>query len=209
MRYHELRESYAFSADGLVYHGSKQRGIKDFIKKKGIRAAFFDTHEVMANGFFFALDIQDARSYGPYVSSYRIATRKPLVFGHDGVDPIYDTTRKNDLRYVLAATLERMPDGDFVYRGLTNDIYVKAEDIANNDLPQDDDWIYSYLGSGGLDWEVLDNFEAVARMRKRGYDSTVVYENGVKTNNRAWFVMDANQIQFVAEVYPPQDEDDE
>lgn len=190
---------YIFSSDMPVYHGSKQRAIKDFIKKKGFRAAWFDTTEVMANGFFFAVTPQDAQEYGPYVSEYRIRATKPLIFGYDGVDPIKDIKRKADIRYVLSALLKKVNDDPYVvFNGMQNDVFVKIEDINNNDLEQDDDWIYQFIGSGGIDWEVLDNPVAVQRMRERGYDSTVAYEKSLTHNS--WFVLDANQIKFVKEI---------
>lgn len=191
-----LIEAYAITASGqLVYHGSKTRRIEQFEYRHGTRSAWFDIKHVQANGFFFALTPEEAREHGPYVSAYHIQTNRPLVFGHDGVDPVRDLQRKADIQYILSAALDPLANGDFEFAGLTHDIYVRASAVSNIAS----DWIYEFMGPGGLDWEVLDVPEVVKRMRERGYDSTVVYEKHLR-NHISWFVLDPQQIQFVAEI---------
>lgn len=214
MRYAELilKESYAYQTrpPALVYHGSKARAIKDFEYRSGKRAAWFDVHDVKANGFFFALTPQEAKEFGPHVSAYRITCNHPLVFGTDGVDGVRDPKRRANIRYCLSALFGPPAPGDTHVRfeGMNDDVYVPIEDLQRNDYgPDETDWIQNFMGGPGLDWEVLDHPEVVRRMRERGYDGTVVYEKLVDSKV-SWFVISPQQIQWVEEVVPQTDDFD-
>lgn len=204
-----LQEKYELLPPKVVYHGSKKSVVTAFKHQTGKRAAFFDVKEVMSNGFFFAQNPKDASTFGPYVGAYHIDLRRPLVTGADGIDGIRDAKREADVRYVLGALMVKQDDGHYVFNGMQNDIWAHPDHIDQSPGPdnRDDDWIYHFMGSGGLDWEVLDHPEAVRRMVERGYDGTAVQEPGTQ-DSRAWFVIRPEQITFIEQVLPAQDDEE-
>ena len=206
-----LNERYETHPPQVVFHGSKKSVVQNFEYRNGVRGAFFDVKEVKANGFFFAQTAEDAKSFGPFVGAYHINLKRPLVTGADGIDGIRDPKREADVRYVLSALMKPEEPGWNVYNGMNNDIYASDEQMTSSPghEARDDDWIYHFMGAGGLDWEVLDHPEAIKRMVERGYDGTAVNEPGTH-DNRAWFVLRPDQVRFVEQVYPdPYDHDED
>jgi hypothetical protein len=163
----------------------------------------------MANGFFFAQTAQDAAEFGPYVGAYHIDLKRPLIAGADGIDGIRDPKREADVRYVLSALMKPEADGHHVFHGMNDDIWAKPEHMEAGPgyENRDEDWIYRFMGSGGLDWEALDHPEVVKRMVERGYDGTAVHEPGAQ-DSRAWFVIRPEQIRFIEQVLPHTDDED-
>lgn len=190
----------------LVYHGSKTPSIKNFEYRTTKRFVLFSEFETKANGFFFALTPQEAAEFGRYVSAYKITCKKPLISGHEGVNKIAPE-KMEDLAYIFSALLE--DGGNFMsYEGLVHTFDIPKDRMNNPN------WVYEFIGTGCIDWEYLDNAEFVKRMRERGYDSTVVYENDLPSH-RSWFVVSPEQITFVKEVmdaknpYAYSDEEDD
>src|SRR5208283_2287830 len=64
------------------------------------------------------------------------------------------------------------------------------------DVDEDGNWMNEVVKSNGLDWNILDNATAVARMKERGYDSTMVDEESGKYS---YCVFSPNQIRIVGD----------
>lgn len=176
-----------------MYHGSKTSNIKNFEYKTGKRSILWNEVETKSNGFFFALTPQEAKKYGPYVGCYKITCNHPLISGTEGVGRISNPQKINDMQYIFSALLIEEDNGDYSFEGLKNIIYISKKDYDN---PEKSQWFLEFVGTGGIDWECLDNSEFVKRMSEKGYDGTVVYESSL-ASKFSWYVIKPSQIHFL------------
>lgn len=186
----------------LGYHGTSAM-FKKFEKKGGIRQILFSSFEVPSTGFFFSDNFEDAQSFGPNVIVAELTLRHPLAFpDHDehakfwknefeyffgqDVDSDFDTAWQYDLDYIFAPLIQH--DGDkYVVDLGAGRYYVDPGNV---------DWSEFAILNGGVEWNVLDNPEVVARMQDRGYDGTVVYEPATYSGY-SYFVIDESQIKIL------------
>ena len=196
-----LVEAYLTHPPAVVYHGSKNPNISNFEYREGTRSVLWTQIKTKANGFFFALNPQDAAKYGRYVGCYKIVCNKPLISGTEGVDSVAPN-KIADMNYIFAALLEEDDEGNLFHEGLMHITYVNKSDLED----PSSQWFMEFVGAGGLDWECLDNAEFVKRMRERGYDGTVVYEPESDTK-KAWFVVSPQQIQYLGPYKEPSEDD--
>ena len=177
-----------------VYHGTSV-SFNEFQKKKSTRYVLFDEIHVDVQGFFFAEDIHEAKSYvggkGWVVECY-VDLKKPLLdprkHKHLGVDKLPEALEK-DVVEILSEAIEGTGDDRKITLMLTT-VY------PDNPKYEDSDWIYEMISSGGLFWDIMDNPKVVKKMQALGYDGTFVHEDN-HDNGRSIFVPNEKQIKIV------------
>jgi len=185
----------------LGYHGT-HAVFRNFEKRGGVRQILFSSFKVPSNGFFFSDNLDDAAGFGPNVIVANLILRRPLVFPeHDKHAAFWNnefsyffgqdmdeaaTVWQSDLDYIFAPLIQE-DNGRFVVDLGSNRYYVD---------PDNTDWSEFAVLDGGVEWNILDNSDVVARMQERGYDGTVVYEPGTYSGY-SYFVIDQSQIEIL------------
>jgi RNA:NAD 2'-phosphotransferase (TPT1/KptA family)/GNAT superfamily N-acetyltransferase/2'-5' RNA ligase/8-oxo-dGTP pyrophosphatase MutT (NUDIX family) len=153
---------------GPVYHGTDKKFDK-FEQKPGTRYILFSEIKVQAGGFFFTDDPEEAKEFGSNVMTCYLKMKKPLIRQEDQ----YNLSKKQiaDLTYICEPC---MSDGYSDLQG--NSVKTIELGAFAIDVDPEGNWLNEIVKQNGLDWNILDNQEAVNRMKERGYDSTMVDE---------------------------------
>lgn len=182
-----------------VYHGTNAN-FQQFQKMKTQRGVLFSMWEVQSQGFFFSESKEDAQGYGKKIITAYIRLMNPLVDPrrnkHLAVDRL-PKEKEVHIAYILRNLIKKDPHYGKYIDMIVNRVYV-PHDSARRRMPSE--WIYRFLSSGGLVWDVLDEPTVVATMKKLGYDGTFVSENE-DSSGRSIFVMNPEQIKIVSVGY--------
>jgi hypothetical protein len=174
----------------LAYHGTDEP-FDQFEYRQGTRSTTLGTEwHVDANGFFFAETPEDASEFGRNVVEVQLSIKNPLL---DGKQHNWrDSELIDDMAYILEPLLARESDGRYFL-----ELGLKSHPVGRTPMDEPDRWAYlvDEFGYGTLDWNVLDNAESVKRMRKRGYDGTVVADQ--TSSGRSYFVVSPRQISVL------------
>jgi len=165
-----------------VYHGTDVN-FDQFQYTDSYRYVLFSRFPVKSQGFFFSPSFKDAKEYGENVIPVKLNMVNPLLDGSTGVDRVSPELEK-ELAYILAPMVEINDQG-----GESIDVGIQKYHIDRND-PM---WVYNAIIDGKLAWDAVDNDEVVKRIKERGYDGTLVYENN-DSSQTSYFVLNTEQI---------------
>lgn len=177
-----------------VYHGTNAQ-FNDFQKMKTQRGVLFSMFDVQAQGFFFSESKKEAAGYGRRVITCYVKLTNPLV------DPRRDKKLSidrlpNQKEIHLAYILRNLIKKDKTY-GKYIDLWVSRHYIPDDFArTRTYDWVYEFITTNGIKWDVLDDPLVVNSMKKLGYDGTFTDEPEDHTG-RSIFVLDASQIKIV------------
>lgn len=177
-----------------VYHGTNAT-FKEFQKMPTKRGVLFTMFDVQAQGFFFSESKEDAHRYGTKIITAYIKLLNPLVDPrrdrHLGVDRL-PLQKEVHIAYVLRQLIQKDPYYGKYIDMMVNRVYV-PDNFAKGKIYE---WIYNFIGSGGIAWDVLDEPTVNSNMKKLGYDGTFVSETD-DASGRSIYVMSPNQIQII------------
>lgn len=183
-----------------MYHGSNT-SFREFKRMPSKRYVLFSEFDVNSPAFFFSPLVKDAKEFGPVVTQWNIRVTNPLFnFETDPhLDSDFDPEVAKHLEYILEPMLETDEQGRlFIDLGVSR-YYIDRKD---------DRWSYFAVDSGGINWDVTDNEEAVRRMQELGYDGTTVSETDTYAGY-SWAIFDSKQAEFVGVVDMDEYEEEE
>lgn len=175
-----------------VYHGTHHT-FQTFAKTVGERGTTLGGFRpVQANGFFFAINPDDAKTYGPNLITAYIRLTKPLLgLGETARQVERSRERLAHLGFILRHVIEKDDSGRKYTNTLMKHNWVR--DYAAKSYH----WVLNILEQhGGLPWSVLDNSQVVQSMKRLGYDGSFVVEPD--DSEQSVFVIDADQIRIVS-----------
>jgi hypothetical protein len=177
-----------------VYHGTNAR-FQEFKKMPAKRGVLFTMFDVQAQGFFFSESKEDAKRYGTNIITAYVRLTKPLLDprrdGRLGIDKLSEEQEVH-LAYILRQLIQKDPHyGKYIDQWVSR-VYVPGDFAIKGNY----EWIYHFIGSGGLIWDVLDEPTVNANMKKFGYDGTFVHEPDDEIG-RSIYVMSPDQVLIV------------
>ena len=172
-----------------VYHGTNANFDKFETGVEGSRFILFSEFKVKSQGLFFSESIEDAKHYGKKIIECYVSLKNPLVDPrrdkHLAVDRLPPKKEKD-----LITIFEPLAEDEGGAR------YIDMMIHRINIKPDDNDWIYELIDSGGVHWDVMDDPGVIQRMKKLGYDGTFVHEPDDKSG-RSIFVFSPDQVQII------------
>lgn len=155
-----------------MFHGTDRPVKKPRTGIEGARYVLFSEFKTKSSGIFFASTPEEAKQYGNTIYVAKVIMNNPLLDpnrdGKLGVDKL-DWEKERVLAYILEPFIKEDKYGDYVDIGVQRH-YVDLGDQDNFS------WIYNFIDSDGLIWDVMDNPECVRRMKRAGFDGTFVHE---------------------------------
>lgn len=172
-----------------VYHGSDAK-FEKFKRIPSKRYILFSEFDVKSPAFFFSPTVEDAKEFGPLVTAWQITVRNPLFNfeANPRLDSEADEEKAEHLRYILEPMIYEKEGKEYI------DLGVSRYDVNRSD----EHWGYVAVDSGGINWDVMDNDVAVARMIELGYDGTTVSETHASAGY-SWAIFSPEQAAFLGE----------